>query len=149
MKIDAPLSMALNANDAACKIFVYEWPGRISNCGIENLLLESDYDSTNLKDEDHCWTAVSVENASGLLDQADSFQEFCGKCRNSSANSVQNNGRRLYCNQSCFRNRGMRRNTFHDGATPIFFNGVIPKRFTILCRFLRAPVPMPLCNAKP
>jgi hypothetical protein len=78
VKIDAPLSMALNANDAACKIFVYEWPGRISNCGIENLLLESDYDSTNLKDEDHCWTAVSVENASDCWIRRIHFRNFAG-----------------------------------------------------------------------
>ncbi len=78
VEIDAPLTMALNANDAACKIFVYKWPGRISNCGIENLWLKSDYDSTNPKDEDHCWTAVSVENASDCWIRRIHFSHFAG-----------------------------------------------------------------------
>lgn len=78
VEINAPLTMALNVNDAACKIVVYKWPGRISNCGIENLLLQSDYDSANPKDEDHCWTAISIENASDCWIRRIHFSHFAG-----------------------------------------------------------------------
>lgn len=61
--INAPLTVAIDNQFGGAKICKYEWTGRISNSGVENLSLVSDYDKKYPKDEDHCWTGVSVENA--------------------------------------------------------------------------------------
>ena len=46
--------------------------------GIENLSLESEYDINNVKDEDHSWTGVSVENATNCWVRQLSFKHFAG-----------------------------------------------------------------------
>ena len=76
--IDAPLTMALDLKNAHSKIIRYSWGGRISNVGIENLYLESDYDRKNHKDEDHCWTAISVDNVSDCWVRQIEFKHFAG-----------------------------------------------------------------------
>jgi len=78
VEIDAPLTMALDAKDAASKILIYRWPGRISNVGIENLSLVSDYDEKNLKDEDHCWTGISIDNAKDCWIRKINFKYLTG-----------------------------------------------------------------------
>lgn len=60
--LDAPLTMALDASLAACKLSVYTWPGRLSHVGIENLRCESSFDRANPLDEQHAWDAVGLEN---------------------------------------------------------------------------------------
>lgn len=78
IQINAPLTMALNARDAESKVLAYRWPGRISNIGIENISLRSEYDTTNPKDEDHCWTGISVENAANCHIRRITFRHFAG-----------------------------------------------------------------------
>lgn len=55
--------MALDSRYAHSKLVSYTWKGRIENVGVENMTLISDYDKRYPKDEDHCWTGISVENA--------------------------------------------------------------------------------------
>ncbi|HEX7470948.1 MAG TPA: DUF6298 domain-containing protein [Verrucomicrobiae bacterium] len=56
----------------------YNWPGRISNVGIENLRLESTFDASNAKDENHSWCAITMENAvDGWVRQV-TFKHFAG-----------------------------------------------------------------------
>lgn len=78
IEIDAPLSMALNAQNAESKVIRYNWDGRISNVGIENLKLESEFNAENDKDEDHCWTGISVDNASDCWIRQVDFKCFAG-----------------------------------------------------------------------
>lgn len=78
IEIDAPLSMALDPREADSQVYSYKWPGRIVNCGIENIQLVSDYDEKQLKDEDHCWTAISVENAQDCWVRRVVFSHFAG-----------------------------------------------------------------------
>src|SRR5262249_32947156 len=60
--VDAPLTMALDAAHAVCRLRPYTWPGRIRQVGVENLRCESAFDRNNPLDEEHSWTAVSLEN---------------------------------------------------------------------------------------
>ncbi len=76
--IDAPLTMPLNIDEASSKVIKYSWDGLISNVGIENLSLISDYDTRNTKDEDHSWTGVSVNNAANCWIRQLSFSHFAG-----------------------------------------------------------------------
>lgn len=110
--IDAPLTMALDLNEATSKVITYNWPGRISNVGVENLSLESEYDIKFPNDEDHSWTGVSVENATNCWIRHVNFKSFAG-----SAVIIQPTGSKVTV-EDCISTApaseigGMRRNTF-------------------------------------
>lgn len=76
--IDAPLTTAIDAKFGGGKITKYDWNGRISNSGIENLTLISDFDKKYPKDEDHCWTGVSIDNAENCWVRQINFKHFAG-----------------------------------------------------------------------
>jgi hypothetical protein len=76
--LNAPLTVALDAQWGASKISRYQWTGRISESGVENLTMTSDYNKKYPKDEDHCWTGVSVENAENCWVRQLSFNHFAG-----------------------------------------------------------------------
>ncbi|HRZ96321.1 MAG TPA: DUF6298 domain-containing protein [Paludibacter sp.] len=76
--IDAPLTVALDARFGGAKINTYEWSSRISESGVENLTLVSDYDKKYPKDEDHCWTGISIENAENCWVRRINFNHFAG-----------------------------------------------------------------------
>ena len=61
--VDAPITTALEAKYGGGWVEAYNWPGRITNVGVENLRCESTYDPANLKDESHSWMAITMENA--------------------------------------------------------------------------------------
>ncbi len=60
--LDAPLTTALDVKHGGGRLQVYSWPGRISQVGVENLCCESAFDPSNPHDEQHAWTAISLEN---------------------------------------------------------------------------------------
>lgn len=76
--LNAPLTMALDKNYGDSKIQSYTWPGRIENIGIENLLLKSEYDVLNPKDEQHRWYAISMENVKNAWVKQVNFKHFAG-----------------------------------------------------------------------
>lgn len=76
--INAPLTLAIDSKFGGAQIFKYQWDGRISNSGVENLTMISDYDKKYPKDEDHCWTGISIENAENCWIRQINFQHFAG-----------------------------------------------------------------------
>ena len=76
--IDAPLSMALDKNYATCRLMTYQWNGRVADSGVENLTLESDYNTKYPMDEDHCWSGISIENAENCWVRMVDFRHFAG-----------------------------------------------------------------------
>ena len=76
--IDAPINTALDSSYGGASIDFYVWQGRINNCGGENLNCVSVYDKTNLKDEDHRWNAINIENAEDCWVRQVNFQHFAG-----------------------------------------------------------------------
>jgi hypothetical protein len=76
--LDVPLTTALDTTYGGGTIAVYNWPGRISQVGVENLHCRSAYDENNPKDEDHCWTAVSIENTTDAWVRQLTFEHFAG-----------------------------------------------------------------------
>ena len=71
---------------------ITNWTGRINNCGVENLRCVSTYDTNNLKDEDHRWNAINIENAEDAWVRQVSFENFAG-----SAVSVLETSKTNYC----------------------------------------------------
>ncbi len=76
--LDAPLTVALDAEYADSKLLYYKWEGRIADAGVENLTLVSDYNKEYIKDEDHCWTGISIENAENCWVRRINFRHFAG-----------------------------------------------------------------------
>ncbi len=75
---DAPITTALDTTYGGASIYFYNNDGRINNCGVENIKLISTYDKTNLKDEDHRWNAINIENAEDCWVRQINFQHFAG-----------------------------------------------------------------------
>jgi hypothetical protein len=76
--IDAPLTVAIDSEFGGAIVTKYVWNGRISESGVENLTMTSDYNKKYPKDEDHCWTGVSVENAENCWVRQIDFNNFAG-----------------------------------------------------------------------
>jgi len=76
--LDAPLTTALDARYGGGSVATYQWPGRITQVGIENLRCRSTYDEDNPKDEAHRWMAVTLENVSDAWVRQVVFEHFAG-----------------------------------------------------------------------
>ncbi len=76
--IDAPITTAFDSDYGGASVYFYNDNGRINNCGIENIKLVSTYDKNNLKDEDHRWNAINIENAEDAWVRQISFENFAG-----------------------------------------------------------------------
>ena len=76
--LDAPITAALDAKLSTAKVTAYTWPGRIQNCGVENLRIESTFDATNPRDEQHAWGGISCENASDCWVRQVTFANLAG-----------------------------------------------------------------------
>ncbi len=110
--LDAPLTTALDKKYGGGKLIRAEWPGRLQKAGIENMLLRSEYDPANPRDEEHRWMAVTIENTDDAWVRQVNFEHFAG-----SAVAVYETGRRITiedCSslQPISEVGGQRRNTF-------------------------------------
>ncbi|MFI5131652.1 MAG: DUF6298 domain-containing protein [Chitinophagales bacterium] len=76
--IDAPITTALDSTYGGASIYFYNWNGRINNCGVENLRCVSSFDKNNLKDEDHRWNGINIENAEDAWVRQITFENFAG-----------------------------------------------------------------------
>jgi len=76
--INAPLTAAIDPQFGGATVVSYKWDGRISDSGVENLTMTSDYNKQYPKDEDHCWTGVSIENAENCWVRQINFTHFAG-----------------------------------------------------------------------
>ena len=61
--LDAPITTSIESRWGGAKAVVYEQPGLLSECGVENLSLESDYNHALPMDENHCWDGIYVADA--------------------------------------------------------------------------------------
>nr|WP_320037849.1 DUF6298 domain-containing protein [uncultured Bacteroides sp.] len=112
VELDVPLTMAVDAQQGKAQVLLYHWNGRISDSGVENISFESEYNKKYPKDEDHCWTGVSIENAENCWVRHASFRYFAG-----SAVFVQRTASKVTVEDCISTNPvseigGLRRNTF-------------------------------------
>jgi hypothetical protein len=60
--LDVPITNSLDPMYGGGNVSRYRWSGLIYRVGVENLRCISDFDSSNLKDENHRWMAVTLDN---------------------------------------------------------------------------------------
>jgi len=119
--LDAPLTTALDTTYGGGYIQVYRWPGCISQSGVENLRCSSVFDTMNMKDEDHRWMAITIENTTDAWVRQVSFEHFAG-----SAVAVLETARRITV-EDCISLApvseigGQRRNTFFTSGQQTLF----------------------------
>lgn len=78
IELDAPVTCNIDERWGGAKAIVYEAKGLITECGVENLTLESDYDKTRPLDEDHCWDGVYMADAEDCWVRMVNFRHFAG-----------------------------------------------------------------------
>ncbi len=76
--LDAPITAFIENRWGGAKAIVYEHKGLVTECGVENLSLESDYDSSLAKDENHCWDGVYLADAENCWVRMVNFRYFAG-----------------------------------------------------------------------
>jgi len=119
--IDAPLTNALNEKLSVSDVTTYTWSGRINTIGVENLALKSDFDATNLKDEQHRWYGVSIQNTEDAWVRQVNFEQFAG-----GAVSILKSAKRITVEDCLSLNpvseiAAFRRNTFYtEGQQTLF-----------------------------
>ncbi|MBD8488576.1 pectate lyase [Echinicola sp. CAU 1574] len=121
LRLDVPITNSLDQKYGGGYLVTYQWPGRIENVGIENLTLQSTFDEGNIKDEDHRWSAISLENIQDAWVRKVNFRHFAG-----SAVAIFKTGRRVTV-EDCqsfdpiSEIAGARRNTFFtEGQQTLF-----------------------------
>ena len=78
LTLDAPITSTLEQRWGGAKVIRYEHPGLISECGVENLTMESEYQQTLPKDEDHCWNGIYLADAEDCWVRVVNFRHFAG-----------------------------------------------------------------------
>jgi Family of unknown function (DUF6298) len=62
IEFDAPITFRVEHPDGAGVVATVRSNAPLQNIGIENLILDSAYDSNNLKDEEHSWIAIALDH---------------------------------------------------------------------------------------
>jgi hypothetical protein len=75
---DAPITTAIEKQFGGATMELYEWPGRIENIGVEDLELQSAYDSANARDEEHAWFGITMQNVQNAWVRRIVFRHFAG-----------------------------------------------------------------------
>ena len=78
LTLDAPLTCSIEQRWGGGKVIVCEQPGLVSESGVENLSLESDYDRALPMDESHCWDGVYMADAENCWVRMVNFRHFAG-----------------------------------------------------------------------
>lgn len=85
--IDAPITTSISKKYGGGKVITGYNQNELTNCGVENITLMSDYHSYNLKDEDHCWDGVWMENVRDCWVRRAVFRQFAGSAVNLQKNT--------------------------------------------------------------
>ena len=80
--VDAPLTTTISQEFGGAYLLPYTATGEITECGIENLTLESAVNDWNPKDEDHCWDGIFMENVRDSWVRRVNFRHFAGSAVN-------------------------------------------------------------------
>ena len=80
--IDAPITTTISPAFGGAYILKHPRQAEITECGIEDMTLESAVNDWNPKDEDHCWDGISIDNARDCWVRAVRFRHLAGSAVN-------------------------------------------------------------------
>ena len=76
--LNAPVTCSIEQRWGGAKVIVYEHPGLISECGVENLSVVYDYEPSLPMDEDHCWDGIYIADAENCWVRMVNFRHMAG-----------------------------------------------------------------------
>ena len=76
--LDAPITTAIEKRFGGATVEPYDWPGRIANVGVEDLRIQSAYDTQHPSDEEHAWFGVTMQNVQNAWVRRIEFRHFAG-----------------------------------------------------------------------
>ena len=80
--LDAPITTAIRQDFGGAYIVRNPQLSEITECGIEDLTLESEVNNWNPKDEDHCWDGIFIDNARDCWVRMVKFRHLAGSAVN-------------------------------------------------------------------
>ena len=80
--LDAPITASISQEFGGAYILMGRHEGELTECGVENLTMESAINDWNPKDEDHCWDAIFMEQARDSWVRRVNFRHFAGSAVN-------------------------------------------------------------------
>jgi hypothetical protein len=76
--LNAPITTAIEASLGGAVVEPYDWSGRISHVGIEDVTLESSFDHDQPEDEEHAWFGITIQNVENAWVRRVEFRHFTG-----------------------------------------------------------------------
>ena len=80
--LDAPITTAIRQDFGGAYIVRNPQLSEITECGIEDLTLESEVNNWNPKDEDHCWDGIFIDKARDCWVRMVKFRHLAGSAVN-------------------------------------------------------------------
>lgn len=78
LQLDIPVTSSIDLKLATAKAMRFSWPGRIYGCGVENLTIEAPIVDSNMKNEDHCWDGIYMDNVKDSWVRMVNFRGLAG-----------------------------------------------------------------------
>lgn len=110
--VDAPITCTLDPKYGGGFVVSGYNRGEIKECGLENLTLMSEHNDWNIKDEDHCWDGVWVDNARDCWVRRVNFKCFAGSAVNLQRNVTRITVEDCIASEPVSENGGWRRRVF-------------------------------------
>jgi hypothetical protein len=120
--LDAPLTVALDAEFGGGTVARFNQHGRIENSGVENLRCESAFDAANPCDEEHAWTAIHVDAARDVWVTDVTGLHFAGSLVYVGADAARVTVQDCASLAPVSENGGYRRMTFHTAGQQTLFH---------------------------
>ena len=80
--LDAPITTTISPDFGAAYILKANHDGELTECGVENLTIQSEVNNWNPKDEDHCWDGIYVDNTRDSWVRRVNFRRLAGSAVN-------------------------------------------------------------------
>ena len=80
--LDAPITTTISKAYGGATVMRHPHHAEITECGIEDMTLESAVNDWNPKDEDHCWDGIYVDNARDCWVRGVRFRHLAGSAVN-------------------------------------------------------------------
>ena len=80
--LDAPVTTTISKAFGGAYIIKHPLYPEITECGIEDMTLESEVNRWNSKDEDHCWDGILIDNARDCWVRMVNFRHLAGSAVN-------------------------------------------------------------------
>jgi hypothetical protein len=119
--LDAPLTTALELTDRA-KVSRYQYPGRISNVGVENMTLVSQVDPRRPRSEDHAWFAIGIDKAEDVWIRNVSARHFVSYVVDIGPAARRVTVQDVSADEPVSEIGGFRRRVFHTAGQQTLFN---------------------------